>query len=80
MQIDHLSKDKDETSRYVAKEMEKVKPWMLTLTKNPYGFEGLCAVEEMSHIKDYDIVAESPDLSKLCVELMKSVSDLVKEG
>lgn len=63
-----------------AKEMEKVKPWMLTLTKNPYGFEGLCAVEEMSHIKDYDIVAESPDLSKLCVELMKSVSDLVKEG
>lgn len=60
------------------KEIEKIRPWVLTMTENSYGFEGLCEVENVEHLKDFDVVQETPDLSKLCVELMKSVSQVAK--
>ena len=72
-------KEKYRVIRGEKKDAEQIKPWLLTMTENSYGFEGLCEVEKIDHIEPFEVAEEIPDLSKLCVELMKSASDVAKE-
>lgn len=73
-------KEKYRIVRGEKKDADKVKPWLLTMTESAYGFEGLCETEQIDRIRAFDVAEEIPDLSKLCVELMKSASDVAKEG
>ena len=72
-------KEKYRVIRGEKKDAGQIKPWLLTMSENSYGIEGLCEVEKIDHIESFDVAEEIPDLSKLCVELMKSVSDVAKE-
>ena len=72
-------KEKYRVIRGEKKDVEQIKPWLLTMTENSYGFEGLCEVDKIDHIEPFEVAEEIPDLSKLCVELMKSVSEVAKE-
>ena len=72
-------KEKYRVIRGEKKDVEQIKPWLLTMTENSYGFEGLCEVDKTDHIEPFEVAEEIPDLSKLCVELMKSVSEVAKE-
>ena len=72
-------KEKYRVIRGEKKDAEQIKPWLLTMTENSYGFEGLCEVDKIDHIEPFEVAEEIPDLSKLCVELMKSASDVAKE-
>lgn len=72
-------KEKYRVVRGEKKDVEQMKSCLLTMTENSYGFEGLCEADKIDQLKLFDVAEEIPDLSKLCVELMKSVSEVAKE-
>lgn len=72
-------KEKYRVIRGEKKDAGQIKARLLTMTENSYGFEGLCEKDKMDRIRTFDVAEEIPDLSKLCVELMKSVSEVAKE-
>ncbi len=72
-------KEKYRVIRGEKKDAGQIKSYLLTMTENSYGFEGLCETDKINQIASFDVAQEIPDLSKLCVELMKSVSEVAKE-
>lgn len=54
-----------------AKEAEKAGRWLYSVTRNSFGFEGICLAENLNRLAGMDIVAETPTLSQICVAVMK---------
>ena len=72
-------KEKYRVVRGEKKDVEQMKSCFLTMTEYSYGFEGLCEADKIDQLKLVDVAEEIPDLSKLCVERRKSVSEVAKE-
>ena len=46
------------------------------MTKNPYGFEGICLAEKLDQLAGMDVVIETPTLSQISVGVMKANTSL----
>lgn len=53
------------------KDMERVRPYMMTLSGNRTTFEGCSLAENADMLKNFDVVAESPTLQQLSVAILK---------
>lgn len=55
---------------------EKAAQALFTITKNNYGFEGICLSEDIDKLAGLDITVERPTLSQIAVAVMKQSSRL----
>lgn len=55
---------------------EKAKEVLFSITKNAYGFEGICLAENLDRLAGMDVAAETPSLSQICVAVMKANTGL----
>ena len=57
---------------------EKLQSILLGFQKNSYGCEGLCLAENLDKLAGLDIATETPNLSQICVAVMKQYTKLKK--
>ncbi len=51
---------------------------LIGFQKNSYGCEGLCLSENLNKLAGFDVATETPNLSQICVAVMKQYSKLKK--
>lgn len=56
------------------KDVSMAEKFMYSMTKNNYGYEGICLAEDMDKLAGLDIVVETPTLSQISVAVMKKSS------
>lgn len=59
-----------------AADADKAEKILFTMTKSPYGFEGICLAENMNKLAGMDISVETPTLSQISVAVMKANTNL----
>lgn len=59
-----------------AEQGEAVKPYLVSFTKNAYGFEGLCLANNLDKLAGFDVISETPSLSQISVGVMKQYTKL----
>lgn len=57
-------------------EADKLKNILLGFQKNSYGCEGLCMAKDLDKLAGFDIATETPNLSQICVAVMKQYTKL----
>lgn len=45
---------------------------LFSMSRNPYGFEGICRTRDLERLAGLDIAVEIPTLSQICVAVMKA--------
>ena len=55
---------------------DAARPYMYTMTGNPYGFEGICLADHLDKIAGLDINTEIPSLFQISVAVMKANSKM----
>lgn len=50
---------------------------LYTISKNPYGFEGICLAENLNQLAGMDVTMEAPSLYQISVAVMKKNTKLV---
>lgn len=50
---------------------------LYTITKNPYGFEGICLAENLDKLAGMNVIKETPSLFQISVAVMKNNTKLV---
>ena len=71
------SEDLKEKYVYVKGELKDIstaEKFMYSMTKNNYGYEGICLAEDMDKLAGLDIAVETPTLSQISVAVMKKSS------
>lgn len=56
------------------KDVSMAEKFMYSMTKNHYGYEGICLAEDMNKLAGLDIAVETPTLSQISVAVMKKSS------
>jgi ABC-2 type transport system ATP-binding protein len=69
-------KEKYVLVRGEVKDAETAKKYLYSLSGSNYGFEGICPAEQLDKLAGMDIQAERPNLSQICVAIMKANSQL----
>jgi ABC-2 type transport system ATP-binding protein len=69
-------KEKYVLVRGEVKDAETAKKYLYSLSGSKYGFEGICPAEQLDKLAGMDIQAERPNLSQICVAIMKANSQL----
>lgn len=59
-----------------AEDADAARKILFTMTKNAYGFEGICLAENMDKLAGMDISVETPTLSQISVAVMKANTSL----
>lgn len=59
---------------------DKLQGILIGFQKNSYGCEGLCLSEKLDKLAGFDVATETPNLSQICVAVMKQYSKLKKSG
>lgn len=59
-----------------AKDTERAKEILFSITKSSYGFEGVCLAENLDKLAGMDVAKEIPSLSQICVAVMKANTNL----
>ncbi len=59
---------------------DKLQSILLGFQTNSYGCEGLCLSENLDKLAGFDVATETPNLSQICVAVMKQYSKLKKSG
>lgn len=57
---------------------DKLQGVLIGFQKNSYGCEGLCLSENLDKLAGFDVATETPNLSQICVAVMKQYSKLKK--
>ncbi|MBQ9983986.1 MAG: ABC transporter ATP-binding protein [Lachnospiraceae bacterium] len=57
---------------------DKLQGILVGFQKNSYGCEGLCLSENLNQLAGFDVATETPNLSQICVAVMKQYSKLKK--
>ena len=57
---------------------DKLQGILIGFQKNSYGCEGLCLSENLDRLAGFDVATETPNLSQICVAVMKQYSKLKK--
>lgn len=57
---------------------DKLQGILIGFQKNSYGCEGLCLSENLDKLAGFDVATETPNLSQICVAVMKQYSKLKK--
>lgn len=57
---------------------DKLQGILIGFQKNAYGCEGLCLSENLDRLAGFDVATETPNLSQICVAVMKQYSKLKK--
>jgi len=57
---------------------DKLQGILIGFQKNSYGCEGLCLAENLDKLAGFDVATETPNLSQICVAVMKQYSKLKK--
>ncbi len=57
---------------------ERLKDILIGFQKNSYGCEGLCVSDNMNKLAGFDVVIETPNLSQICVAVMKQYTRLIQ--
>lgn len=55
---------------------DAARPYMYTMTGNPYGFEGICLADHLDKLAGLDICTEIPSLFQISVAVMKANSKM----
>lgn len=55
---------------------DKAKEALFSMTRNSYGFEGICLAESLDKLAGMDIAVETPNLSQISVAVMKANTTL----
>lgn len=55
---------------------DKLKSILIGFQKNAYGCEGLCLSKDLDKLAGFDVVTETPNLSQICVAVMKQYTKL----
>lgn len=58
---------------------DKLQAVLIGFHKNSYGCEGLCLSENLDKLAGFDVATETPNLSQICVAVMKQYSKLKKK-
>lgn len=53
------------------KDADAAAPAMYTMSRNNYGFEGICLAENLDRLAGLDVTTETPNLSQISVAIMK---------
>lgn len=59
-----------------AADADRASSILYTMTRSPYGFEGICLAENMDKLAGMDISVETPTLSQISVAVMKANTNL----
>lgn len=59
-----------------AADAETAKRVLFSMSKSPYGFEGICLAQNLDKLAGMDVVKEVPTLSQICVAVMKANTNL----
>lgn len=57
-----------------AKDADEAEKILYTMSRNTYGFEGVCLSENLDRLAGMDVELERPSLSQICVAVMKANS------
>ena len=57
-----------------AKDADGAEKILYTMSRNTYGFEGVCLSENLDRLAGMDVELERPSLSQICVAVMKANS------
>ncbi len=57
-----------------SEDAEIAEPALVSISKNHYGFEGLCLTENLNQLAGLDMQTERPTLSQICVAVMRQNS------
>lgn len=57
---------------------DKLQNVLIGFQKNSYGCEGLCLSENLEKLAGFDVATETPNLSQICVAVMKQYTKLKK--
>lgn len=55
---------------------EKAKEILFSISRNAYGFEGICLAENLDQLVGMDVAVETATLSQICVAIMKANTSL----
>ena len=55
-----------------AKDSDAAEKILFSITKNSYGYEGICLAKDVDRLAGMDIELETPSLSQICVAVMKA--------
>jgi len=61
-----------------AGDAEKAEGILFSITRNKYGFEGMCLAEHLDQLAGMDVAAEIPTLSQISVAVMKANSSVMR--
>ena len=56
------------------KDVSTAEKFMYSMTKNNYGYEGICLAEDMDKLAGLDVTVQTPTLSQISVAIMKKSS------
>lgn len=57
-------------------QFEQAKPYLLGVTTNSFGYEGLCLADDIDKLAGLDIAVEAPSLSQISIAIMKQYTEL----
>lgn len=60
-----------------AKDADAAQKILYSMTRNPYGFEGICLAENLDKLAGMDVTKETPTLFQISVAVMKNNTKLV---
>jgi ABC-2 type transport system ATP-binding protein len=58
------------------RDIEEAEKALFSISKNAYGFEGICLADDIDRLAGMDILKETPNLSQICVAVMKANTKL----
>ncbi len=57
-------------------DVDKLQNILIGFQKNSYGCEGLCKAQDLDKLAGFDVATETPNLSQICVAVMKQYTKL----
>lgn len=59
---------------------DKLQNILIGFQKNSYGCEGLCLAKDLDRLAGFDVATETPNLSQICVAVMKQYTKLKQQS